>query len=58
MADDKTVQDFRDVNPASSEHLAQIRPISQQTAVFWKFAEQGNEGKLETGLCLPPATSE
>jgi hypothetical protein len=40
-----TVQDFRDVIPASSEHLAQVRPISYQTARFWKFPKQANEGE-------------
>ena len=40
-----TVQDFPDVIPASSEHLGYVRPISDETAGFWKFGEQGNEGE-------------
>jgi hypothetical protein len=40
-----TVQDFRDVIPASSEYLAYVRPVSNETAGSWKLGEQGNEGE-------------
>jgi len=29
----------------ASEHLAQVRPIRDETAGFWKFPEQANEGE-------------
>jgi hypothetical protein len=38
-----TVQDFRDVLPASSEHLGYVRSVSYQTADLRKFTEQANE---------------
>ena len=40
-----TVQDFRDVIPVSSEYLAYVRPVSNETAGPWKLSEQGNEGE-------------
>ena len=40
-----TVQDFRGVLPASSEDIEYVGPVSNQAAIFWKFAEQRNEGK-------------
>jgi hypothetical protein len=40
-----TVQDFRDVIPTSSEYLAYVRPVSNETTGFWKLSEQGNEGE-------------
>src|SRR5262249_38144373 len=40
-----TVQNLADIFPASSKHLAYVWSISYEAAVFWKFAEQGNQGK-------------
>ena len=40
-----TVQDFRDIVPASSEYIAYVRPVRNETAGFWKNIEQGNEGE-------------
>jgi hypothetical protein len=39
----RTVQDFRDVIPASPEYLGYVRPVSNKAAGFWKYSEQGNE---------------
>jgi hypothetical protein len=39
------VQDLPDVFPGSSEYLGHVWPVSNETALFWKFGEQRNKGE-------------
>ena len=39
-----TVQDFRDVIPASSEYPTYVRPVSNETAGFWKLGDRACSG--------------
>jgi hypothetical protein len=52
-----TMQDFRDVIPASSKQIFQVGPVSNETPDLGEFAEQGNEGgsrlaSASSAICL------